>query len=305
MIITKYIIRLVISLIVLLLCSMLPMAAEGARQEPKTIKVVMSAAFVSDQGISVYYDMFQYLAARLNRKVEFISGFSYETINQMLDLGMVDIGFVCGLPYVINKDKANPAIELLLAPVMKDKKYRDIPVYYSYVIVNRKSQLHKFTDLKGKRFVFNDEISNSGYNMPRAHLIDLGETSGFFNRVIRSGSHEESIRMVATGEADASAVDSLVYDYEKLNNPEYVRKTRVIEVLGPAGIPPVVISVKTPKQLKEKIKNILINMTHDPAGKKILDKALVDRFIEVGDDNYNGIRLMYKKSLDSGYRVIR
>jgi len=178
MIITKYNIRPVISLIVLLLCSMLSISAEGARQEPTTIKVVMSAAFVSDTGISVYSDMFQYLAARLNR-------------------------------------------------------------------------------------------------------------------------------MVATGEADASAVDSLVYDYEKLNNPEYVRKTRVIDMLGPAGIPPVVISVKTPKQAKEKIKNTFINMTQDPAGKKILAQALVDRFVEVGDDNYNGIRLMYKKSLDSGYRVIR
>ena len=115
---------------------------------------------------------------KLNHKVAFIPGFSYATINSMLDSGMADIGFICGLPYVMEKDKPQPGIDLLLAPVMKDAKYKDKPIYYSYVIVHKDSKINNFSDLKGNRFVFNDEISNSGYSMPRAHLIDLGETKG-------------------------------------------------------------------------------------------------------------------------------
>ena len=46
-------------------------------------------------------------------------------------------------------------------------------------------------------------------------------------------------------------------------------------------------------------------MQNDEVGKKILDKALVESFVEVNDENYNSIRMMKKKSDDSGYKVIR
>lgn len=270
------------------------------------IRIVMSGAFVSESGIKVYEDIAQYLQKKLQHKVVFVSGFSYATINAMLDSGMADIGFVCGLPYVMQRDQEEPAIDLLLAPVMKDvEKYKDQPVYYSYVIVHKDSKFKNFADLKGSRFAFNDEISNSGYNMPRAHLIDMGETHGFFSEVTRSGSHEESIRMVAQGVSDASAVDSLVYDYDAIKNPEYVKQTRILKVLGPAGIPPVVVSVKTAPAWRKQISEILLGMKNDPDGRAILDEALVDRFSVVDDSNYDSIRAMQKLAQDSGYRVIR
>jgi len=284
--------------------SSLMVASENNAKVEKPIRIVMSAAFVSDSGLDVYNDIFHYLGKKLGRKVEFVSGFSYATINTMLDTGMVDLGFICGLPYTMKKDIPRPTIDLLLAPVMKDPKYKDKPVYFSYIIVNKNSKFNNFKDLKNSRFVFTDEISNSGYNMPRAHLIDIGETSGFFSKVSRSGSHEESIRLVAMGKADVSAVDSLVYDYDILNNPKHVQQTKIIKVLGPAGIPPIVISTKTSLLLRKKIQNILIGMKDDLKGKSILDKALVDRFIIVDDSNYDGIRRMNKKSLDAGYKVI-
>jgi len=269
------------------------------------IRIVMSGAFVSESGVAIYDEIAGYLGEKLQHKVEFISGFSYATINAMLDSGMADIGFICGLPYVMKKDKPEPTINLLLAPVMKNQKYKDRPIYYSYVIVHKDSKFNQFSDLKGSRFVFNDEISNSGYNMPRAHLIDIGETSGFFGTVVRAGSHEESIRMVALGKADVSAVDSLVYDYDEIKNPEFVRQTKVIKILGPAGIPPVVVSSKTPVDLRQKIRDILLEMNNNPVGRRILNKVLIDRFTVVNDSNYDGIRQMKELAKDSNYMVIK
>ena len=268
------------------------------------IRVAMSSAFVSDAGISIYNDIFSYLAKKLNRDVKFISGFSYVTINSMLESGLIDVGFICGLPYIIERDQSPPAIELLVAPIMKDIKYNSKPIYYSYIITHKDSKFNKFSDLKGSRFIYNDEISNSGYNMPRAHLIELGETSGFFSQVIRSGSHEESIRMVAIGEVDASAADSLVYDYDKVNNPRFISQTKIIKTLGPAGIPPVVISTKTSLPLRKKIREILLSMHKDPVGREIFNKALLERFEAVDDSNYDSIRQMQKQAMDAGYMVI-
>ena len=274
------------------------------KPDEKTIRIVMSAAFVSEEGVDVYSDIFNYLGNKLGRKVEFVSGFSYSTINKMLDTGMVDVGFVCGLPYTIKMDVSQPTIDLLLAPVMIDPKYNSKPIYYSYIIVHKNSKYKKFSDLKESHFVFNDEISNSGYNMPRAHLIDIGETTGFFSEISRSGSHEESIRLVALSKADVSAVDSLVYDYDVKNNPKYVKDTKIIKVLGPVGIPPIVVSTKTSLSVKNEMRKVLLQMNTNAIGKKILSKALVDRFVVVEDSNYDSIRKMNKKSIISKYRVI-
>jgi phosphonate transport system substrate-binding protein len=269
------------------------------------IRIAMSAAFVSEAGIGVYDDISRYLAKKLNREVEFVSGFSYTTINSMMDSGMADLGFICGLPYVMARDKPSPKVDLLLAPVMRDSKYGGRPIYYSYVIVHKDSPYQSFSDLRESRFVYNDEISNSGYNMPRAHLIELGETRGFFKDTIRSGSHEESIRMVALGKSDVSAVDSLVYDYDQKNNPEFTQQTRILKILGPAGIPPIVISSKTPKPLRDKIRSILLEMNKDPFGKAILNKALLKAFVPVEDNNYNGIREMDRRARKVGFLVIK
>jgi len=304
--IAKYIITLLFSISFLFVYSSNNIAdTSSLSSEHESIKIVMSAAFVSDSGVGVYDDIFKYVGKKMNRKVEFVSGFSYRTINDMLDAGLVDVGFICGLPYTMKKDTKIPTVELLLAPVMKDQKYKNSPIYYSYIIVHKDSQFKEFSDLKGSHFTFNDEISNSGYNMPRAHLIEIGETNGFFKKVSRSGSHEESIRLVAKGKADVSAVDSLVYDYDMLNNPKYAQQTRVLKVLGPAGIPPVVVSTKVPLHLRKKIQDVLIGMNNDEEGKSILNAALVDRFVKSVDSNYDSIRDMYKKSDKYNYKVIR
>ena len=279
--------------------------SSNIRHNHDDIRVVMSAAFVSESGIGIYDEIFKYLAARLNRKITFISGFSYSTINQMLDKGMVDVGFICGLPYVLKHDTSHPAVQLIAAPVMADAKYDNKPKYFSYLITHKDNKAKKFTDTRGQRFVYNDEISNSGYNMPRAYMISLGETKGFFSNVTRSGSHEESIRLVATKKADVSAVDSLVYDYELKQNPEYIRNTKIIKVLGPAGIPPIVVSTKVSAEVKKEIQEALLNMQNDAVGKLILKKALIRRFMAVSDKNYDDIRKMKRAAENAGYLTIK
>lgn len=74
-----------------------------SHQATEEIRVAMSAAFVSQSGIDIYERIFKYIGKKLGHNITFISGFSYSTINSMLDSGMVDIGFICGLPYIMKK----------------------------------------------------------------------------------------------------------------------------------------------------------------------------------------------------------
>jgi len=261
--------------------------------EKAPIRVALSGAFVSEAGAGVYDDILKYASAKTGIPMELATGLSYDTINKMIKDGAIDGGFVCGLPYVLLNEKGS-SVDLAIAPVMRSPRYGGKPVYYSDLIVPKDSPYKTFEDLKGKIFAYNEELSNSGYNMPRFFFLEKKIPKGFFSEMIRTGSHEESIRYVADKNADFSFVDSLVLEYELHVNSKYAKEVRVIHSLGPAGIPPLVFSKKMDKNIKKAITDALSKMHEDAEGKKILEKALVLRLDLVDDSNYKGIRDMYQ-----------
>jgi phosphonate transport system substrate-binding protein len=269
------------------------------------IRIAMSAAFVSEEGIGVYSKLADWLARQLGRQVEFVSGFSYGTIDEMIDDGAVDVAFICGYPYVLKHDQPHPVIDVLAAPVVKAPRYGNRPVYFSDLIVRKDSGVRRFEDLKGATLVYNEERSNSGYNMPRSFLIERGLTKGFFGKVIRSGSHEESIRMVARGEADASFVDSMVLDYDREKHLGFADQVRVVMSLGPEAIPPVVVSTKMDPELRRRMGSALAHMHEDAEGRRILDEALLSRFEPVDDAHYDGIRRRHALAQRVGFLSLR
>ncbi len=283
--------------------------AKQANTLPSTpgneLKIALTAAFVSESGLGIYQEITDYLGQKLGRNIELVTGLAYESVNEMLELGVLDGAFICGLPYVLVHDKPIAPIRLVAAPIMKDPRYNQKPIYYSDIIVHKDSPIKNFEELKGRSFAYNDEISNSGYNMPRHLLFSLGETNGYFSKVIRSGSHEESIRMVAEGQADASAIDSLILDYDRQLFDKYASQVRIIKTLGPAGAPPFVQSTKRDRIGFEKLQSIFLEMHKDPKGKKILDKALVARFEKVVDEDYNSIREMQQAAITANFLEIR
>jgi phosphonate transport system substrate-binding protein len=246
------------------------------------------------------------LSGETGLDVKFITGLSYDTINKMLEAGTLDVGFVCGAPYVTLHDQEKPAANLLVAPVMKDARYGGKPKYFSDLIVHKDSTFAKLADLEGKRFVYNDELSNSGYNLPRFHLLRNGyNKKQFFGSTARSGSHEESIRMVAKGEADASFVDSLVLEYDRNRKVGDAAGVKVIESVGPAGIPPVVVSPAMAQDVRAKLEAAFVHMHENPQGRAILDRADVDRFVVTDDANYDDIRSMKKAAEQAGFVAIK
>jgi len=275
--------------------------------------MVVTAAFVSDKGLPVYQELADYLAGKLGHGVDVVSGVSYSEANRLLGQGVIDIGFVCGLPYT--HQHAEGKVRLLAVPVMAMGQstfadvpgYRNMPgKYYSYTIVHKDAALDSWADLKGRSYAYNDQTSNSGYNVPRYRLLQLGANSweDYFSEIAVSSSHEESIRLVARGVIDASSVNSLVLDYDRhIGDPDALN-VKVIEVMLPGGmgIPPVVVNTKVSQQTVDRLQQALLNMHQDPAGRRILDRALIRRFAEPDDADYDGIRHMEQAAQDAGFR---
>jgi len=101
--------------------------------------------------------------------------------------------------------------------------------------------------------------------------------------------------MVLEGEADAAAIDSHLLDVLRSRDGSLARRLRVVDVLGPSSIPPMVISKKLNDELKCKLREALVTMHLDDCGARQLRKGLVERFVAVRDEDYGNIRKMLEK----------
>lgn len=233
-----------------------------------------------------------YLRKQLAMDTEFIHHPPWQTREQLLLQGHIQVGWICGLKYVQQTDHQPAPFELLVAPVMQASRYRQRPVYFSDVIVQRASKFERFADLRGASWAFNEPGSHSGYNLTRYHLATIGETGAYFRSVIQAGSHQTAIEMVRQGQVEASAIDSTVLELELIRRPEIAQDIRVVETLGPSPIPPLVISRQVPAELREQIRTLLLEMHTEQAGQAFLAAGQMAHFVRAVDRDYDPIRRM-------------
>ncbi|MFK7803721.1 MAG: phosphate/phosphite/phosphonate ABC transporter substrate-binding protein [Anaerolineae bacterium] len=233
-----------------------------------------------------------YLAGQLGIDVQFINDVPWQERDKMFNEGEADIGWICGLPYVKKAADYPGRFELIGAPVMQHARYQHRPVYYSDVVVRRDSRFQSFGDLRGTRWAFNEPNSQSGYNITRYHLAQLGETNCYFNRVLEAGSHLNAIDLVLDGEIEAAAIDSTVLELAYEDQPQLKDNLRVIEVLGPSPIPPWVINRNVPALLRNTIRQVFWHMHTTVAGRQILADGQIEQIAPVSDADYDLIREM-------------
>jgi phosphonate transport system substrate-binding protein len=84
--------------------------------------------------------------------------------------------------------------------------------YNVLLIVKKDSPIRKMADLKGKKVAHTSPSSNSGHLAPMALFPAQGVTPGTDYKPVFSGKHDQSIMGVASGDYDAAAVASDVFD---------------------------------------------------------------------------------------------
>ncbi len=212
----------------------------------------------------------------------------------------LDVAFICGLPFVQLNQFGQ--LQALVAPVMQASRYQDRPVYFSDIIVNADSGLMTFDDLADKILCYNDPGSNSGYNLVRQRLIQGGHPSSFFSKVIPSGSHQSSIRLVVDGLTDCSAIDSTVLEQELRNSPELSNDLRVVESIGPCPIPPIVATRRLGSTFINELQSALCQP--DKELRSAMEQAQIRRYVAVQSEDYTEIGRMYNAALKAGYEMI-
>jgi len=237
-----------------------------------------------------------YLSAQIDETVHCVDEISWEERYRRLDAGEIDIGWICGYPYILRAAAPDARLALLAAPVMAGERYQSRPCYFSDVVVQMHSPYQQFQDLRGLTWAVNEPGSHSGYNVTRYHLAQLEETDGYFGRVVASGGHMRSINQVLAGEVDASAIDSTVWEWAQSQQPALTDQLRVIETIGPSPIPPLVIQNRVPAALVDHIRTLLLHLHEDTHGRDLLAQAGLKKFTAVTDADYDPIRTMAQEA---------
>ena len=254
---------------------------------------LLFASLAAENAAGYYADLVAYLSLVLRRPIRLSDEPAWQLREQALIRGQAHVGVMCGLQYVCDIQCGDgPGLELLAAPVMRERRYRLEPVYFSDVVVKAEHSARKFEDLAACRFAFNERTSHSGYGVVRYALAVRGFTSGFFGSVVESNTHQRSLSLVASDAVDAAAVDSTVLETEFLRMPDLRRRLRVVTALGPSPIPPLVVSRAVPHQLRSDLRNALIDMHRDRRGLQVLSTGRVQHYVQVRDSDYDPIRVM-------------
>jgi phosphonate transport system substrate-binding protein len=263
-----------------------PTEAPTEKRSEKKIRIAVGGMITPKEGLAYYRHFLDYIEEKLGKEVDFVDRDDYAEINGMLRDGELDAAFVCSGPYVDGHKEFG--LELLVAP----RAYGET-VYYSYIIVAKQSALNSLEDLRGKSFAFTDPLSNTGKLVPTYMLAKKKETPDtFFGKYIFTSAHDKSIKAVAQGVVDGAAVDSLIWEFANRTNPEYTSKTRIIIKSPPYAIPPLVVPGGLDPQIKERLKQILLNAHNDSKGRELLSKMMIDKFVVIEDSAYDSIRAM-------------
>jgi ABC-type phosphate/phosphonate transport system substrate-binding protein len=246
------------------------------------------ATFLAPNMLPVYRFLAERIGDRLGRRVELVVGRSFDQFEQ----GEADLGVICGLPYVWLAARRPPAVEPLAAPVLAGDRYGGRPVYFSDVIVRRDSPITCLEELGGCSWAFNEPASHSGHTVTLYSLVRMGAGPGFFSRVVEAGYHQRAIRLVHSGAVDAAAIDSQVLAIELRDHPQLADHLRVIGSFGPSTIQPVVAASRLHYQLKDEVRELLVELGDDPAARPTLDHGFIRRFSPVDDAAYDDIRAM-------------
>ena len=259
----------------------------GYSDRPR-LKAAVGAMISPRETFESYREILVYLSREMDMDLEFVQRKTYEEVNELLGKNEIDLAFICSGPFVRGREEHG--FNLLAAPVVDGSRH-----YYSYLIVHENSPYESLEDLQGKTFAFTDPDSNTGRMVPLYWLHEMGfEPEEYFEDIIYTYSHDNSILAVSKNLVDGAAVDHLIWDYFHKSGSEITENTRVIKKSRPFGIPPIVASPGISQDKAQRLKEVLLSMHQDDKGKEILSSLMIEKFVAAEEHWYDSIRDIYK-----------
>lgn len=266
-----------------------PLKANSSLTTNQVVKIAFGTMNAPLFTYHYYKELIDFMGERMNLEVNLVRKKKYLEIDEMLKQGEIDLAFISSGAYAWSGQDYQ--MELLAIPAFHGQKE-----HHAYLIVNQDSTLQSFDQLKGKTFALSCPFSDAGFILPLFILAEGQQTKeDFFKDTFFSYGAENCIKSVAEGLADGAMVDSFYWELLALINPKLTSSTRVIEKRHMAGSPPVLVRSSMETETKDRLRQFFLTLDQDQAGKKILSRMKIERFIPAYVHEYEPTRQMIKK----------
>lgn len=174
----------------------------------------------------------------------------------------------------------------------------------SAIIVRLDHPAETLDELRGSCCVVNEAASNTGMNLLRAAIAPLARGRRFFDAVLVSGSHLESVRMVAAGDGDTAAIDPVTLAHLQRLEPRLAAAVRVLDWTQPSQSLPFITSSDTDDATVNIIRAALAETALDPRLASVREALLLDGFDVVHETAYESVLEIERYAIKLGYRHI-
>lgn len=140
----------------------------------------------------------------------------------------------------------------------------DGPTHCAFFVVPERSTAQTLADLRGRVFLLNSRVSNSGMNLPRRALAEIASGQAFFGRVVETGGHPASLARMLAGEGDVASIDCVTYAFWRRHRPQAAARVRIIGETPRSPAIPFVTSVATPPAIVEILRGALKCVATEP-----------------------------------------
>lgn len=132
-----------------------------------------------------------------------------------------------------------------------------VPSHRSFIVVAEDAAFDTLEALRGRRFAMNGRDSNSGMNLPRRLFAPLAARGTFFSAVIATGGHVRSMEAIASGAADAAAIDCVTFGFCAIHRPDRVAGLRVLAETPASPAIPFITAATTPPDTVAALSRVL------------------------------------------------
>ena len=275
--------------------SFLLMGCGDAPNAPKILRVGFVPAENAQEVMQNAQPLVEILRDKLGMEIQPFVATDYTGVVEALRVGKLDVAFMAPASYVLAKNEADIKV------VLKSER-KGIPSYYAAIITRVDSGIETLDDLRGKTFAFGDSLSTTGHVIPRKMFKERGiDPARDFKRILYSGGHDATVLSVLNRKVDAGATYANSPDSQDtawmryIKDPNEVKNIRAIAFSEPIPADNLVIRGNLDERIAKKIIDIFLNLSRDPAGKKMLrDLYQIDGFVTATDQDYDSVRAAFK-----------
>jgi ABC-type phosphate/phosphonate transport system substrate-binding protein len=179
------------------------------------------------------------------------------------------------------------------------------PFHRSAVVVRQTDPATHLADLRGRRFALNDRASNTGMNLARALIAPITDGEAFFGAVTLTGAHADSAEAVATGLADAAAIDCVTFALLQRLRPAATRRLRVLAWTAPSPGLPLITAMATDAATRAALGRALADAARDPALREARAELQLEGVDALPASAYEAVLDLERAAVARGYPVLR